>query len=135
MRWITRERPKIDRIACPWLIKRFIDPQAEIIYVPHTEVLEKAKALDAIPFDMPGVEYTHYADQCTFDYFIKKHQLNDTALDRVASIVRGADTDRHDFAPQAAGLDLITAKATMSYWSWVWLFTMGYTAGPKTCIT
>ena len=107
MRWITRERPKIDRIACPWLIKRFIDPQAEIIYVPHTEVLDKAKALDAIPFDMPGVEYTHYADQCTFDYFIKKHKLDDPALDRVASIVRGADTDRHDFAPQAAGLEAI----------------------------
>jgi AraC-like DNA-binding protein len=107
MRWITRERPKIDRIACPWLIKRFIDPQAEIIYVPHTQVLEKAKALDAIPFDMPGVEYTHYADQCTFDYFIKKHKLDDPALDRVASIVRGADTDRHDFAPQAAGLEAI----------------------------
>lgn len=106
-RWITRERPKIDRIACPWLIKRFIDPQAEIIYVHHTEVLDKAKALDAIPFDMPGVEYTHYADQCTFDYFIKKHQLDDPALDRVASIVRGADTDRHDFAPQAAGLEAI----------------------------
>ena len=107
MRWITRERPKIDRIACPWLIKRFIDPQAEIIYVPHTEVLDKAKSLDAIPFDMPGVEYTHYADQCTFDYFIKKHKLDDPALDRVASIVRGADTDRHDFAPQAAGLEAI----------------------------
>ncbi len=106
-RWITRERPKIDRIACPWLIKRFIDPQAEIIYVPHTEVLDRAKVLDAIPFDMPGVEYTHYADQCTFDYFIKKHQLNDPALDRVADIVRGADTDRHDFAPQAAGLEAI----------------------------
>jgi AraC-like DNA-binding protein len=107
MRWITRERPKIDRIACPWLIKRFIDPQAEIIYLPHTEVLDKAKELDAIPFDMPGVEYTHYADQCTFDYFIKKHKLNDSALDRVATIVRGADTDRHDFAPQAAGLEAI----------------------------
>ena len=107
MKWITRERPKIDRIACPWLIKRFIDPQAEIIYVPHTEVLDKAKSLDAIPFDMPGVEYTHYADQCTFDYFIKKHKLDDPALDRVASIVRGADTDRHDFAPQAAGLEAI----------------------------
>ncbi|RZA02273.1 MAG: helix-turn-helix domain-containing protein [Sphingobacteriaceae bacterium] len=106
-KWITRERPKIDRIACPWLIKRFIDPQAEIIYVPHNLVLDKAKELDAIPFDMPGVEYTHYDDQCTFDYFIKKHQINDSALDRVAAIVRGADTDRHGFAPQAAGLEAI----------------------------
>lgn len=107
MKWITRERPKIDRIACPWLIKRFIDVEAEIIYVPHNEVLEQAKVLDAIPFDMPGVEYTHYADQCTFDYFIKKHNLKDEALDRIATIVRGADTDRHDFAPQSAGLEAI----------------------------
>lgn len=107
MKWITRERPKIDRIACPWLIKRFIDPQAEIIYVPFAEVLIKANELGAIPFDLPGVEYTHYKDQCTFDYFIKKHRLNNPALDRLAAIVRGADTDRHDFAPQSAGLEAI----------------------------
>jgi len=107
MKWITRERPKIDRIACPWLIKRFVDPEAEIIYVPANQVSEKAAELDAIPFDMPGVEYTHYADQCTFDYILKKHQIKDEALDRIAAIVRGADTDRHDFAPQAAGLEAI----------------------------
>ena len=107
MKWITREKPKIDRIACPWLIKRFIDPEGEIIYVPYTEVLEKAATLDAIPFDLPGVEYSHYEDQCTFDYFLKKHQLKDPALHRIAAIVRGADTDRHDFAPQAAGLEAI----------------------------
>jgi AraC-like DNA-binding protein len=107
MKWITREHPKIDRIACPWLIKRFIDPDAEIIYVPFAEALIKAKKLEAIPFDLPGVEYSHYKNQCTFDYFIKKHQLKDPALDRIAAIVRGADTDRHDFAPQAAGLEAI----------------------------
>ncbi|GAC1300638.1 MAG: hypothetical protein NVSMB24_01660 [Mucilaginibacter sp.] len=107
MKWITREKPKIDRIACPWLIKRFIDPEAEIIYVPFAEVLTKAKELDAIPFDLPNVEYTHYDDQCTFDYIIKKHQLKDPALGRIAAMVRGADTDRHDFAPQAAGLEAI----------------------------
>lgn len=107
MKWITREHPKIDRIACPWLIKRFIDKNAEIIYVPIDEVIAKAMALGAIPFDLPGVEYTHYADQCSFDYFIKKHHLKDAALERVAAIVRGADTDRHDFAPQAAGLEAI----------------------------
>lgn len=107
MKWITRERPKIDRIACPWLILRFIDPDAEIIYVPYAEVLEKATELNAIPFDLPGVEYSHYDDRCTFDYFIKKHRLKDEALDRIAAIVRGADTDRHDFAPQAAGLEAI----------------------------
>jgi hypothetical protein len=107
MKWITREHPKIDRIACPWLIKRFIDPDAEIIYVPFAEVLGKAKEWDATPFDLPGVEYTHYEDQCTFDYFIKKHQLKDPALYRLAAIVRGADTDRHDFSPQSAGLEAI----------------------------
>jgi len=107
MKWITREHPKIDRIACPWLIKRFIDPGGEIIYVPYTEVLSKAKMLDAIPFDLPGVEYGHYDDQCTFDYFLKKHNLKDAALNRIAAIVRGADTDRHDFAPQSSGLSAI----------------------------
>lgn len=107
MKWITRERPKIDRIACPWVIKRFIDPEAEIIYVPFAEVLEQAAVLGAIPFDLPNVEYSHYNDQCTFDYILKKHGLNDPALHRIAAIVRGADTDRHDFAPQAAGLEAI----------------------------
>jgi hypothetical protein len=107
MKWITREHPKIDRIACPWLIKRFIDKDAEIIYVPFEQVLIKAKELNAIPFDLPGVEYSHYADQCTFDYFLKKHQLKDVGLDRMAAIIRGADTDRLDIAPQAAGLSAI----------------------------
>lgn len=107
MKWITRDRPKIDRIACPWLIKRFVDPNAEIIYVPYKDVLTEAQKLDAIPFDLPNVEYTHYHNQCTFDYIIKKHQLKDPALFRIAAIVRGADTDRHDFAPQAAGLEAI----------------------------
>jgi AraC-like DNA-binding protein len=107
MKWITRERPKIDRIACPWLIRRFIDAEAEIIFVPFQQVSAKADELKAIPFDLPDVEYTHYDDQCTFDYFIKKHRLKDEALNRIAAIVRGADTDRHDFAPQSAGLEAI----------------------------
>lgn len=107
MKWITRERPKIDRIACPWLIRRFIDADAEIIFVPFDQVLTKAEQLGATPFDVPNVEYTHYQDQCTFDYFIKKHQLKDLALNRIAAIVRGADTDRHDIAPQSAGLEAI----------------------------
>ncbi|HEX8023917.1 chromate resistance protein ChrB domain-containing protein [Mucilaginibacter sp.] len=107
MKWITREHPKIDRIACPWLIRRFIDAEAEIIFAPFQQVLTKADELNAIPFDLPDVEYTHYDDQCTFDYFIKKHQLKDEALNRIAAIVRGADTDRHDFAPQSAGLEAI----------------------------
>ncbi|MCO5936165.1 chromate resistance protein [Mucilaginibacter sp. RB4R14] len=107
MKWITRERPKIDRIACPWLIRRFIDVEAEIIFVPLDQVLAIAKEINATPFDLPGIEYTHYEDQCTFDYFIKKYGLKDAALNRLAAIVRGADTDRHDFAPQSAGLEAI----------------------------
>jgi len=109
MKWITRERPQIDRIACPWLIKRFIDPAAEIIYVPSDVVVQQAKELNAIPFDVPDVEYTHYKDKCTFDYFIEKHQIDDPALKKIAVIVRGADTDRHDLASQAAGLLAISA--------------------------
>ncbi len=109
MKWITREHPKIDRIACPWLIKRFIDKDAEIIYVPFEEVILKSKELNAIPFDIAGVEYTHYNDECTFDYFLKKHRLEDAALHIIAPIVRGADTDKHELAEQASGLWAISA--------------------------
>ena len=109
MKWITRERPKIDRIACPWLIKKFVDPGAEFLYVAADQVLKKSQALNAIPFDIPDVEYTHYNDQCTFDYIIKKHKLDDPALKTLAAIVRGADTDRHDLASQASGLWAISA--------------------------
>jgi AraC-like DNA-binding protein len=109
MKWITRERPKIDRLACPWLIRRFVDKEAEIIYVPFDDVLKKSKEFNAIPFDIPEVEYTHYGDECTFDYILKKHQLTDPALKTIALIVRGADTDRHDLASQASGLWAISA--------------------------
>ena len=109
MKWITRERPKIDRIACPWLIKRFIDREAEIIYAPVGEVKSKSKELNAVPFDIPAVEFTHYGDECTFDYFIRKYDLKDDALKTVSVIVRGADTDRHDIAGQASGLWAISA--------------------------
>lgn len=115
MKWITRERPKIDRIACPWLIKRFIDKDAEIIYVPTNEVKEMALKFSAIPFDIPDVEFTHYRDQCTFDYFIEKYQLDDRALLVLANIVRGADTDRHDFASQSSGLWAISAGLGFNY--------------------
>lgn len=109
MKWITREKPKIDRLACPWLIKRFIDPAAEIIYVPFEQVLSKAAALDAVPFDLPGVEYTHYDNYCTFDYFIKKHRIKDSAVQTMAVIIRGADTDQHELAAQSSGLWAIAA--------------------------
>lgn len=109
MKWITRERPKIDRIACPWLIRNFIDPEAVFYYVPFDQVLEKAKEIDAIPFDIPGVEFTHYKDMCTFDYFIEKYKINDAAVQTMAAIVRGADIDRHDLATQSSGLWAISA--------------------------
>jgi hypothetical protein len=115
MKWITRERPKIDRIACPWLIKNFVDTEAEFIYVPKEEVFEKAKTLNAIPYDIPGAEYTHEDERCTFDYIIKKHGLADPALLQIAEIVRGADTDRFDLAPQAAGLWAISAGLSYNY--------------------
>ena len=109
MKWITRERPKIDRIACPWLIRNFVDKDAQFIYVPAEKVKEKAGELDAIPFDIPGVEFSHYEDKCTFDYIIEKYKLSDPALKTMAVIVRGADTDRHDIASQASGLWAISA--------------------------
>jgi hypothetical protein len=109
MKWITRERPKIDRIACPWLIKKFVDKGAEFIYVPTDQVLTKAKELDAIPFDIPKVEYSHEGEFCTFDTIIKKHDLTDPELLQLAVIVRGADTDRFDLAKQSAGLWAISA--------------------------
>lgn len=109
MKWVTRERPKIDRLACPWLIRRFVDQDAEIIYVPFSEVISKARELDAIPFDIAGVEYTHYENYCTFDYIIKKHNVEDPAVHAMAPIVRGADTDRHELAAQSSGLWAISA--------------------------
>lgn len=109
MKWITRERPKIDRIACPWLIKRFIDPDAQIIFVPDAQVRPLAETLQAIPFDIPGVEFTHYENQCTFDYFLKKYDLKDPALHIMAPIIRGADLDDHSVASQSAGLWAIAA--------------------------
>ncbi len=114
MKWITRERPKIDRIACPWLIKRFVDRDAEIIYVPFEQVKQKAEELNAIPFDIPDVEYTHYGDECTFDYIVRKHKINDPAIQTLAVIVRGADTDRHDIASQSSGLWAISAGIAYS---------------------
>ena len=109
MKWITREHPRIDRIACPWLIKRFIDPEADFFYVPFNDVKEKAQQLNAIAFDILDVEFTRYKDQCTFDYIVKKYKIEDPAIHTLAVIVRGADTDRHDLAAEAAGLWAISS--------------------------
>jgi hypothetical protein len=108
MKWITRERPKIDRIACPWLIANFVDKDAEFIYVPTEQVLEKGKELNAIPYDIPGVELTHVGELCSFDAILKKYNLTDEALHRLASIVRAADTDTMENSPQAPGLFAIS---------------------------
>ena len=108
-RWVTRERPKIDRIACPWLVRRFIDPEAEFLYVPTPEVRNVAKAKEAVPYDIPDVEFSHVGERCSFDAFLGKFHLeDDPALDQLALIVRGADTNRLDLAPQAAGLAAIS---------------------------
>ena len=104
MKWVTRERPKIDRIACPWLILRFVDKEAEILFVPTSEVIPVAERTGAIPFDVPGVELTHDGPLCSFDAILKKYRLDDPALDELAVIVRGADTSRLELAPQCSGL-------------------------------
>ena len=108
MKWVTRERPKIDRIACPWLISRFIDRAAEFLFVPGDTVLATAGSTGATPFDVPGAELSHAADQCSFDAFLAKYRLEDPALRRIAAIVRGADTGRLDLTPQSAGLFAIS---------------------------
>jgi hypothetical protein len=104
MKWITRERPKIDRIACPWLVQRFIDKSPEFLFVPANQVLAVAEREGAIPFDIPSVKLTHVGEFCSFDTFLAEYQLFDPALAALAVIVRGADTARLDLAPQAAGL-------------------------------
>jgi hypothetical protein len=104
MKWITRTRPKVDRIACPWLIARFIDADAEFLFAPSADVIPRAEREGAIPFDVEGVELSHDGPLCSFDAFLVKYQLDDPALRELAVIVRGADTARPDLAPQAAGL-------------------------------
>jgi hypothetical protein len=105
LKWVTRERPVIDRIACPWLIARFIDAEAEFLFVPPSEVIRVAQETGAMPYDVPGVEFTHFGEGCSFDAFVATYGLQrDPALVTIAAIVRGADTDRHDLTPQSAGL-------------------------------
>jgi hypothetical protein len=104
MKWVTRERPKIDRLACPWLVARFVDPAPEFLFVPKEQVLSVAAETGAIPYDIPDVELSHVGERCSFDAFLAKYSLDDPALARLAVIVRGADTDRLDLAPECAGL-------------------------------
>src|SRR5919199_1531184 len=106
MKWVTRERPKVDRVACPWLIKRFVDPQAEVLFVPAEQVMATAQREGATPFDVPGAELGHHGDECSFDAIVKRYGLaeRDPALSRLARIVRGADTSAHDLTPESRGL-------------------------------
>jgi hypothetical protein len=114
-KWVTREHPKIDRIACPWLIRRFIDPNAEFIYVPTNRVLAVTKEVGGTPYDIEGVEFSHEGDRCSFDTFLRIYDIKVPALDRLATIVRGADTSRHDLAPQCAGLFSISLGLSANF--------------------
>jgi rhodanese-related sulfurtransferase len=114
-RWVTRERPKIDRIACPWLVRRFIDAEAEFLYVPAAEVKEIAQKETATPYDVADAEFTHVGERCSFDAFLDTFHLRDPALTALATIVRGADTGRLDLAPQAPGLLAISQGLSLNF--------------------
>lgn len=114
-RWVTRERPKIDRIACPWLIRRFVDPEAEFLYVPTPEVFAVSERERAVAYDIPGAPFSHVGERCSFDAFIERFRLDDAALQKVALIVRAADTDNHALAPEAPGLHAISLGLSLNY--------------------
>lgn len=114
-RWVTRARPKIDRIACPWLIRRFVDARAEFLFVPAATVLDVAEKFDAVPFDIEGVEWSHHGANCTFDKMIQAFDLTTPALAKLADVVRAADTDKLDQSPQAAGLLALSVGLSRQY--------------------
>jgi rhodanese-related sulfurtransferase len=114
-KWVTRERPKIDRIACPWLIARFIDPGAEFVYVPPSQVIAVAQQTGGTPYDIDGVEFSHEGERCSFDTFLRIYDIRDPALDHLAQIVRGADTSRHDLTPQCGGLFAISLGLSANF--------------------
>src|SRR3954454_629612 len=115
MKWVTRERPKVDRVACPWLIKRFVDPEGEFLYVPPEQVLAVAEQEGAIPCDVPNAELGHHGAGWSFDAIVRKYNLRDPALQRLALIVRGADTDAKDLTPQSRGLDAIAEGFRLAF--------------------
>ena len=115
MKWITREHPKIDRVACPWLVARFVDKTPEFLYVPAGDVMRIADETGAIPFDVPEVELGHHGDQCSFDAFIAKYALKDLALEKLALIVRGADCGQPELAKEAAGLLAISKGLSLNF--------------------
>lgn len=108
MKWITRERPRVDRVACPWLIERFIDREAEFVYVPKDKVMEEAGRLSATPYDVPSVELGHHGQECSFDAFVRRYALDrDPAMAYMAKVIRGADTDDKDLTPESRGVEAI----------------------------
>ena len=115
MKWVTRERPMIDRVACPWLIKRFIDPEAQILYVAPDQVKAVTEREDAIPFDVADAELGHHGAECSFDAFVRKYNLTDPALLDLAFIVRTADTDPTELAPEALGLAVIAEGFRLTF--------------------
>lgn len=115
MKWITRERPKIDRIACPWLVARFIDPTPDFLYVPAADVQRVASETGAIPYDVPSVELGHHGEKCSFDAFIEKYRLDDPALAKLALIVRAADCGHAETAPEAAGLLALSRGLSLNF--------------------
>jgi hypothetical protein len=115
MKWVTRENPKVDRVACPWLIKKFVDPEAEFLYAPAAEVMAVAERDGAVPYDVPNVELGHHGPECSFDAIIRKYNLTDPPLVRMALIVRGADTADKDLTPESRGLEAIAAGFQLAY--------------------
>jgi hypothetical protein len=114
-KWVTRERPKIDRIACPWLIRRFIDPRAEFLYVPSAQVRAIAEVEQAIPYDVPDVQFSHRGELCSFDAFLADFAIDDPVLADLALIVRGADTGRLELTPQSPGLLAVSLGLSVNY--------------------
>jgi hypothetical protein len=115
MKWVTRERPKIDRIACPWLVARFVDENPEFLYVPAGEVMKVAAEAGAIPYDVPGVELGHHGERCSFDAFIEKYALDDAALNKLALIVRAADCGQPALSKEAAGLLAVSKGLSLNF--------------------
>jgi hypothetical protein len=115
VKWVTRERPNVDRIACPWLIKRFVDQDAEFLFVPGDQVLSVAEREGATPYDIPNAELGHHGAECSFDAILEKYTLSDPALQQLALIVRGADTDARDLTPESRGLVALATGFRLAY--------------------
>jgi hypothetical protein len=115
MKWVTRANPRVDRIACPWLIKKFVDPEAEFLYTAADHVMDVAEREGATPYDVPNVELGHHGAECSFDAIMRKYDLRDPALEKMALIVRGADTAAKDLTPESRGLEAIAAGFQLAY--------------------